>query len=245
MSDEATHELKCESLYFRDVLDGSKTFELRRMDRPFRVGDRLCLREWLPTTQSYTGRSCFRRISYVLSGADRFGLPGEFGILGLEDARISELEATIANERTVHTIAEADLSKELTEQRDKNDELWKRIFTVDTENAKLRGLQRLLSGEQVGVSTDICGQTTYGYGTLSDYGYWEFPVPVEAVRKVQAEAKLRTVEQAARELYADLLRQQQLHADCNEHHAAAITRAEARGVNHILVALAATPPETA
>lgn len=44
-----THELKTDAIPFDDVASGIKTFEIRRDDRGFRVGDRLILRKTLRT----------------------------------------------------------------------------------------------------------------------------------------------------------------------------------------------------
>lgn len=44
------HELKVWPDFFDDLCSGKKSFELRKLDRPFAVGDTLCLREWSPTT---------------------------------------------------------------------------------------------------------------------------------------------------------------------------------------------------
>ncbi|EIA7337258.1 DUF3850 domain-containing protein [Listeria monocytogenes] len=41
-----THELKILSEYFWDIAEGRKTFEIRKNDRDFQVGDILILREW-------------------------------------------------------------------------------------------------------------------------------------------------------------------------------------------------------
>lgn len=55
-------ELKCWPPHFAAVADGKKTFELRRNDRNFQVGNRLLLREWIPGAgqppehEGYTGR---------------------------------------------------------------------------------------------------------------------------------------------------------------------------------------------
>jgi hypothetical protein len=38
-------------------------------------------------------------------------------------------------------------------------------------------LQRQAAGEKPGVSTGIHKNITYGYGKLSFYGFWEFPLP--------------------------------------------------------------------
>lgn len=40
------HDLKCMSQYFDALKSGAKTFELRRNDRDYQVGDVLRLRKW-------------------------------------------------------------------------------------------------------------------------------------------------------------------------------------------------------
>lgn len=57
------HELKTVPPYFARVLDGTKTFEVRRDDRGFQVGDTLWLREW--TGIEFTGRSIHKRVVYM------------------------------------------------------------------------------------------------------------------------------------------------------------------------------------
>ena len=63
-----THELKSWPDFFESLFNGSKTFDLRLNDRDCQVGDVLHLREWDDRTQQYTGRECFRRITYVFDG---------------------------------------------------------------------------------------------------------------------------------------------------------------------------------
>lgn len=84
-----THELKCWPAQFQAVVDCSKTFEFRRADRAFAVGDWLVLRELDPVTETYTNRSVRRLVTYVLS--EGFGLREGYAILGLEDPRIGHL----------------------------------------------------------------------------------------------------------------------------------------------------------
>lgn len=82
------HELKTWPDYYVHLLDGTKTFEYRRNDRDFRVGDVLYLREWeplawdgaAPTLGRYTGRSMCRRVTYMLNTSQ------EFVIMALESA---------------------------------------------------------------------------------------------------------------------------------------------------------------
>jgi hypothetical protein len=46
------HELKLNSEYFPLVREGIKTFEIRKNDRDFRVGDILRLREWINSNEN-------------------------------------------------------------------------------------------------------------------------------------------------------------------------------------------------
>jgi Domain of unknown function (DUF3850) len=85
------HVLKCWPPYWADVASGRKSFELRRDDRGFNEGDVLILREFDPfggyagDDGEYTGRTCERRVSYVLCGpaAIAFGLVEGYVVLGL------------------------------------------------------------------------------------------------------------------------------------------------------------------
>ena len=81
------HELKCLPIYFDPTMNGLKTFEVRKNDRPFRVGDVLALNEFIPENPDpyddtvyrqktdewrevdggfYTGRCILKKISYIL-----------------------------------------------------------------------------------------------------------------------------------------------------------------------------------
>ena len=74
------HELKILPQYFEKVWDGNKTFELRKDDRNYKVGDNLRLLEFDKGT--YTGRECNRTISYILKDVEKYGLKEGFVILG-------------------------------------------------------------------------------------------------------------------------------------------------------------------
>jgi hypothetical protein len=67
------HILKTWPEHWQAVYDGRKTFEVRKDDRGFAVGDGLHLKEWNPLTSSYTGRFCCRRVTHILQG-------GQFGV---------------------------------------------------------------------------------------------------------------------------------------------------------------------
>ena len=67
------HELKIEPPYFQAVIDGRKTFEIRKNDRGYNAGDTVLLREYDDTSkgyylspdQRYTGRTHAATIGYV------------------------------------------------------------------------------------------------------------------------------------------------------------------------------------
>ena len=67
------HDLKVWPDYFEAITSGRKTFEIRKNDRNYRVGDILDLREYAPGPDEYTGRRCERQVTYMLHGDDPMG----------------------------------------------------------------------------------------------------------------------------------------------------------------------------
>ena len=51
------HELKTLPIYFEEVIEGRKSFEVRKNDRNFKVGDMLALNEYDAEKKEYTGNS--------------------------------------------------------------------------------------------------------------------------------------------------------------------------------------------
>jgi hypothetical protein len=82
MSSPRVHVLKVGPPYFAAVDEGRKTFEIRRDDRDYRVGDLLLLSEYLADWDEYTGRTCERRVTYVLPGG-QFGLADDYVCMAL------------------------------------------------------------------------------------------------------------------------------------------------------------------
>lgn len=76
------HELKILPQYFEEVWNKNKTFELRKDDRDYKIGDTLRLLEFDYGT--YTGRICNRKILYILRDSDQYGLKEGFVILGMK-----------------------------------------------------------------------------------------------------------------------------------------------------------------
>jgi hypothetical protein len=60
-----THNLKIHPEYFQAVIMGAKTFEIRKNDREFEVGDLLKLSEFEPEHDDYTDRECTAIITYM------------------------------------------------------------------------------------------------------------------------------------------------------------------------------------
>lgn len=84
------HELKIWGVFFNAVVNGRKTFELRIMDRDYKVGDFILLREWDKNLNDYTGRQCNVFITYIYESTD-FMREG-YGVLGFKLVdKISEI----------------------------------------------------------------------------------------------------------------------------------------------------------
>lgn len=95
------HELKCYPIYFAPLSNGTKTFEVQKKDRLFKVGDILAINEYIPESVDpyediergktddwrkdkdgyYTGKHLLRKIVYILD-EEEFCAPGTV-ILGL------------------------------------------------------------------------------------------------------------------------------------------------------------------
>ena len=73
------HELRCWPEFMVGILDGSKTFEIRKDDRGYAVGDTLRLRGWDPNTEAYTGQEAVRTVSYLTTWCQKKG----FVVMGL------------------------------------------------------------------------------------------------------------------------------------------------------------------
>ncbi|MGG4123635.1 ASCH/PUA domain-containing protein [Bacillus licheniformis] len=65
------HQLKILPEYFDRVCTGEKTFEIRKNDRGFKVGDLLELYEYIPEKDEYTGRVMVREVTYMTDYAQK------------------------------------------------------------------------------------------------------------------------------------------------------------------------------
>lgn len=79
-----THELKIHPKYFSAVATGIKTFEVRKKDRDYKVGDVLLLKEFDPVTNKYTGGYVGREVTYILE--EQPFVPEGYVIMAIEPA---------------------------------------------------------------------------------------------------------------------------------------------------------------
>ena len=86
----AHHELKIWPDWYEAVQSGLKSFELRKNDRKFSVGDTITFREWIPQTGTYTDKEFNKVIVYMIDGIGPgaivpfIGLLRGYCILGLK-----------------------------------------------------------------------------------------------------------------------------------------------------------------
>ena len=89
------HELKIKHEYLIDVSLGTKTFELRKNDRDYQVGD---LIRFIDITKDYTendiepniDENTLYRITYVLKDVEKYGLDKDYCILAIKKLEIKE-----------------------------------------------------------------------------------------------------------------------------------------------------------
>ncbi len=79
-----THELKTWPEYWEAVKSGEKTFEVRKHDRNYKVGDWLFLACYNPKTEKYEGRGMIKcEVTYLLPGGS-FGVEKGFCVMGIK-----------------------------------------------------------------------------------------------------------------------------------------------------------------
>lgn len=76
------HELKCLPEHFDAVVAGIKTFEIRKHDRAFRVGDGLLLKRWEPE-RGFTGKQLEVEVTYLLTQQDFEKVPAGYCIMAV------------------------------------------------------------------------------------------------------------------------------------------------------------------
>lgn len=134
---DVVHELKTWPDPFRALRCGRKTFEFRRDDRGFAVGDVLVLQEWDPPSggdeledeEGYTGRSQRYLVTHITRGPD-FGVPEGFVVMSLQS--LAHLDRNCARvdcyECSLHV--QDELAKRLKEAEALNEQLSDEILRL-------------------------------------------------------------------------------------------------------------------
>lgn len=93
------HELKIEHKYLIEVYMGRKTFELRKNDRDYEVGDLIRFIDIRTTSlrdsyksdcDVYIDEDALYKITYVLKDVPEYGLDKDYCILGIKKLKIDE-----------------------------------------------------------------------------------------------------------------------------------------------------------
>lgn len=97
------HKLKIKEEYYKAIVDGNKTFELRKNDRDYQVGDLIQFTDDLfnqeKTTDKFMAEKYYPqpsetlfKITYILEGVPEYGLDTEYCILGIKQVEIKEVK---------------------------------------------------------------------------------------------------------------------------------------------------------
>lgn len=95
------HELKIRPNFFRDIISGVKTFEIRRNDRDYKVGDILILQEYEVLKRCYSGRETKRLVTHVTSYAQAEG----FVVMSIKDIAEQNCEECAEGETNCNNCA--------------------------------------------------------------------------------------------------------------------------------------------
>lgn len=88
------HKLKTIQPFFDHVKQGYKSFEIRKNDRDFKVGDILILQEYDAQNQNYSGEELVREVLYTFPGG-QFGVDENMVVMSMKTPsrlKIEELE---------------------------------------------------------------------------------------------------------------------------------------------------------
>jgi hypothetical protein len=79
------HVVKSWSMFFRDIITGERTSDIRLNDRRYAVGDTMLLQEFDPVKQEYTGREVVVAITYMQTNKSN---PCAISHVALDDAYV-------------------------------------------------------------------------------------------------------------------------------------------------------------
>ena len=95
------HKLKIKEEYYKAIIDGEKTFELRKNDRDYQVGDLIQFTDARFAPKNYSDDMAEKyypqpsetlfKITYILKDVQDYGLDKEYCILGIKRVEIKEV----------------------------------------------------------------------------------------------------------------------------------------------------------
>lgn len=150
------HELKISPVYFEAVIDGRKTFEIRKNDRNFQVGDTLLLNEY--GEAGYTGRSTRRLVTYATEYAQSQG----WTVMGITDPDAARIRSEQAQELDRYKARVEQLTRQIAVYNSNGfadaDALAEKYLEQAQTLETLRAFARyVLSGYRDGVVGDLDG----------------------------------------------------------------------------------------
>lgn len=60
-----TQFVKCDKYFYKDIKDGTKTYDIILQERPITIGSTILFQEWDTDTQKYTGNEWEGKVTYV------------------------------------------------------------------------------------------------------------------------------------------------------------------------------------
>lgn len=83
------HELKIKEEFYRDIILGLKTFEIRKNDRDYQLKDLIRFRIVFVNGDISEKDDLFK-ITYILRDAEQYGLQEGYCILGIKKVKVEE-----------------------------------------------------------------------------------------------------------------------------------------------------------
>lgn len=106
------HRLKTWPKQFKDMVDGVKTFDVRRADRDYKVGDHLWYVEFDPNKEQLTGKDATFVCTYVMPGSEnpKFGVGVDFVVMSIQPLYVDGI--CVVEEERLRQIREENFSAE-------------------------------------------------------------------------------------------------------------------------------------
>ena len=86
------HKIKIEQKFFYDIASGLKSFDVRKNDRNYAVGDTLEMFE-IDENMTNTGRGVIVRVNYILPGG-KYGIEENYCVMGITNPKTVKYENT-------------------------------------------------------------------------------------------------------------------------------------------------------